>query len=147
VEPDLERLAREYREVWVDNPDGFVVFFNGEVQGWTIDLTRPEAWVAGCIAVAPDGNRWRAFGGNDYDGAKAWQFVYKGNAGFMRWSQCKQEQLPVSTSAPTLPAESEWVFFDGECCWSADAILKNDTTEHRPDLLAALADLDARNSL
>jgi len=36
-------------------------------------LDNAAGWQPGCVAIAPNGCEWVAAGGNDYDGATAWE--------------------------------------------------------------------------
>jgi len=71
------RLATEYL---AERPQlsgkGVVVIYNGEVSGWMNELRDPHKWLAGCYAVDPQGNQYRAFGGDKYNGATAWSQVH-----------------------------------------------------------------------
>ena len=68
--------ANAYREAR-GYPGGYVVFFGDEITDWALDFPRPEAYVAGCIAVDVVGNEWVSLGGNDYDGAEGWDAMVK----------------------------------------------------------------------
>lgn len=67
-------LAKQWREeAGPAYVGGFMVIYRGDVAGWVKDITlKPSSWLAGCLAVDPDGELWRAEGGTDYDGADAW---------------------------------------------------------------------------
>lgn len=63
--------ARAYRELR-DLKGGFVVFYEGEVAGWSHDFPRAEAYVPCCVAVDVVGKEWVALGGNEHEGAQRW---------------------------------------------------------------------------
>jgi hypothetical protein len=70
---DFEGQAAEYRSRWKTPKGGLIVFNNsGEACGWINELRDPEHWEPGCIAIDESGTRWKATGGNNYDGAESW---------------------------------------------------------------------------
>lgn len=56
---------------------GVIVIWGATVQGWVCQLTEPDHWVPGCIAVSEDGECYEAVGGNDGDGARDWRMKEK----------------------------------------------------------------------
>lgn len=52
---------------------GVIVIYAGIVNGWVNELRDPNHWVAGCIAVNETGDSWIATGGDEPNGATAWQ--------------------------------------------------------------------------
>jgi len=66
----LQAEIAEYRK---QHADGFVVVSGDAVAGWVRGLDNAAGWQPGCIATAPNGCEWVATGGNDYDGATAWE--------------------------------------------------------------------------
>lgn len=71
---DFNSRATEYRSRWETPAGGLIVFNNdGDACGWTNKLRDPQHWEPGCIAMDESGNRWKATGGNNYDGATSWE--------------------------------------------------------------------------
>jgi len=66
----LQTEIAEYRK---QHAYGFVVVSGDAVAGWVFSLENAAGWQPGCIAIAPNGREWAAAGGNDYDGATAWE--------------------------------------------------------------------------
>lgn len=55
---------------------GFFIFFDEEFVGWTQDLTTPERWKVGSIAVDESGRMWQAIGVDEFS-AGAWGAVVR----------------------------------------------------------------------
>lgn len=72
-ELELARTWRERQGTDCERSLGYVVIFNGSVAGWKRELDFPQGWEPGCLAISPEGEVFQAVGGNDYDGAEAWQ--------------------------------------------------------------------------
>lgn len=51
---------------------GVVVVYRDEVQSWVNALRDPDHWVAGCVAVAEDGQTWITIAGDEAKGALMW---------------------------------------------------------------------------
>jgi hypothetical protein len=66
------RLAKAWRKENPERVGGVVVVFQKNVTGWINELRDPQHFVAGCIAIDDQNNRWQAVGGNHYDGAREW---------------------------------------------------------------------------
>ena len=76
------KTALDLARTWLEDCDrdhleGYVVIFNGVVAGWKRELDNPQGWEPGCLAVSPEGEVFQAVGGNDYDGAQAWQPLWE----------------------------------------------------------------------
>ncbi len=54
---------------------GVVVIYRNEVGGWCDALRDPGHWVAGCVAVAEDGQQWVTIAGDEQSGALMWLAV------------------------------------------------------------------------
>lgn len=72
-ELELARTWRERQDTDCKRSLGYVVIFNGSVAGWKREMDFPQGWEPGCLAISPEGEVFQAVGGNDYDGAEAWQ--------------------------------------------------------------------------
>lgn len=70
---DIIKIARIWREQngYVGR-GGMVVVYADEMQGWGSELSGPDNWVPGCVAVAEDGRTWITLGGNSEHGALMW---------------------------------------------------------------------------
>jgi hypothetical protein len=66
-----QEIAIQYRHDH-NHENGYIVIYREEVQAWSVDPL-PESWKPGTVAIDPDGNVKTAQGGNDYDGAQAWE--------------------------------------------------------------------------
>ncbi|WP_022957256.1 hypothetical protein [Spongiibacter tropicus] len=56
---------------------GVIHIFNGEACGWMDKVRDPHTAMPGSILVDEQGNEWVATGGDDYNGATAWEAVTK----------------------------------------------------------------------
>lgn len=68
------RVALKYRKD-EKQPGGLVLVWGGQVYGWKNELRDPQHERPGVLAVDPEGGVWMSVGGNDHDGAKAWQLA------------------------------------------------------------------------
>jgi hypothetical protein len=66
-----QEIATQYRHDH-NHENGYIVIYREEVQAWSVDPL-PESWKPGTVAIDPDGKVMTAVGGNDYDGAQAWE--------------------------------------------------------------------------
>ncbi|HGL4257942.1 MULTISPECIES: hypothetical protein [Burkholderia cepacia complex] len=65
--------AHRYREQEaLVGKGGVVVFYQGEVQGWSSQLRNADHWRPGCIAVDEQGRTWTTIAGSEHDGALMW---------------------------------------------------------------------------
>ncbi|HDR8909172.1 hypothetical protein [Burkholderia multivorans] len=65
--------ARRYREQEaLVGKGGVVVFYQGEVQGWSSQLRNADHWRPGCVAVDEQGRTWTTIAGSEHDGALMW---------------------------------------------------------------------------
>lgn len=71
----LSDKAAEYRHQNGRDTGYVIIGTDGDVAGWTIDLSRPYGWMPCCIAIDKVGNQWLARGGDDYNGAKRWEEI------------------------------------------------------------------------
>ena len=80
IQPETQELidiARAYRRENTHIPNGgyFIVTRQG-AGGWTASLeSNASSHMAGTWAIDESGNKYLAIGGNDYDGAEAWQVI------------------------------------------------------------------------
>ncbi len=75
---DPQAMLREatlYKSTLEHKPTGgVVIFYQGkDVAGWVNTLRNPESWQPGDIAIDNSANLWAAVGGDDYNGAQAWE--------------------------------------------------------------------------
>jgi len=68
----LEKAA-DYRKETGEGMQGYVIFFDGEISGWTVALHYPKSWTPGCIAIGPENEQFVARGGDEYNGADHWE--------------------------------------------------------------------------
>lgn len=61
-------------------PGGYVVTRDGHIVGWCIDLTKPGAWVPGCVAYGSQFKQYVAAGGDATNGATHWKEVKNGGS-------------------------------------------------------------------
>jgi len=66
------KLAEAYRREEVQD-DGIVLVYAGQVYGWKNELRDPQHERPGALALDAEGGVWEAMGGNDQDGARAWE--------------------------------------------------------------------------
>jgi hypothetical protein len=74
----IERLraaAINWRTGNPEHPGGVVLVWEGGVYGWKNELRDPESERPGAYAVDKAGLVFKAEGGDDYNGAKAWVAV------------------------------------------------------------------------
>lgn len=73
----LLKQAEQYRSENPDRKGGYVVIRflpdGSHTAEWTLNLSTPEAWMPGCIAVPEDGGMFVSVGGDEYNGAEQWQ--------------------------------------------------------------------------
>lgn len=80
IQPETQKLidiAREYRKENIHIPNGgYVIVCRSGAGGWTGTLeSSARSYMAGTWAIDELGNKYLAIGGNDYDGAVAWQMI------------------------------------------------------------------------
>lgn len=52
----MKNLAREWREnQGYVGKGGVIIIFQDNVQGWVNELSDPQSWIPGCIAVDDEG--------------------------------------------------------------------------------------------
>ena len=66
------RVALKYRQEQ-QQPGGVVLVWAGQVYGWKNELRDPQHERPGALALDADGGILEAVGGNDQDGARAWE--------------------------------------------------------------------------
>lgn len=93
------RNEREYQ-------GGYVIFFAGEIAGWTQYLDRPSAWAPGCIAVDDSGNEYHAVGGDEQNGAFSWEYYFV--------SRKAHPYVPVSPEFGTREEAEGWFAQHGD---------------------------------
>ena len=71
----LRATATKWRAGNKEHPDGVVLVWEGEVYGWKNELRDPASERPGSYAVDMTGLVFKAKGGDDYNGAKAWVAV------------------------------------------------------------------------
>ena len=75
--PEAAAQNIEIAEEWrCGQLDGLVVVFKGQVAGWIRQLSDPQSWEPGAIAVDYEGNQFQSFGGDEYYGARSWGCVW-----------------------------------------------------------------------
>lgn len=74
----LRATATKWRAGNQEHPGGVVLVWEGEVYGWKSELCDPESERPGAYAVDKAGVVFKAEGGDDYKGAKAWVAVDPG---------------------------------------------------------------------
>lgn len=67
--------ATVWRTRWPGHDAGVVLVWDGEGYGWKNCLRDASHERPGALAVDADGNVYRAEGGDDQDGARAWVVV------------------------------------------------------------------------
>ena len=77
VDMDYSAIAAKWRQ---EQPEpramtGVVLIWEGEVYGWKNTLRDAAHEQPGAVAVDPDGNVFKAEGGDAYNGAKCWVAV------------------------------------------------------------------------
>lgn len=68
----LRATATKWRAANQEYCGGVVLVWDGQVYGWKNELRDPESERPSSYAVDEDGLVFRADGGDDYNGAKAW---------------------------------------------------------------------------
>lgn len=71
----LRATATKWRAGNQEHSGGVVLVFEGEVYGWKNELRDPACERPGAYAVDKAGVVFKAEGGDDYNGAKAWVAV------------------------------------------------------------------------
>lgn len=71
----LRLTAAEWRAGNQEHREGIVLVWDGKVYGWKNQLRDPACERPGAYAVDKDGLVFKAEGGDDYHGAKAWVAV------------------------------------------------------------------------
>lgn len=71
----LRATATKWRAGNQEHPGGVVLVWQGVVYGWKNKLRDPESERPGAYAVGKAGVVFKAEGGDDYNGAKAWVAV------------------------------------------------------------------------
>ncbi|APQ05661.1 ArdR protein [Pseudomonas syringae pv. actinidiae] len=71
----LRAIATKWRAGNQEHLGGVVLVWEGEVYGWKDELRDPDSERPGAYAVDKAGLVFRAEGGDDYNGAKAWVAV------------------------------------------------------------------------
>lgn len=71
----LRATAIKWRAVNQEHPGGVVLVWEGVVYGWKNELRDPASERPGAYAVDMAGFVFKAEGGDDYNGAKAWVAV------------------------------------------------------------------------
>ena len=66
------RVALKYRKD-EQQPGGVVLVWAGQAYGWKNELRDPQHERPGALALDAEGGVWEATGGNDQDGARAWE--------------------------------------------------------------------------
>lgn len=76
TEKEIRQMAADARAA---NPEhmhkhGYVILGSGpHVSGWTVDLSGPQVWVPGCVAVPESGPLYVSAGGSARLGAEEWR--------------------------------------------------------------------------
>lgn len=71
----LRSTASKWRDENPQHCEGVVLVWDGEVYGWKNELRDPDSERPGAYAVDKAGLVFKAEGGDDYIGAKAWVAV------------------------------------------------------------------------
>lgn len=71
----LRVTATKWRAGNQEHPGGVVLVWEGKVYSWKSELREPESERPGAYAVDNAGVVFKAEGGDDYNGAKAWVAV------------------------------------------------------------------------
>lgn len=71
----LRSTAAKWRAGNQEHREGVVLVWGGEVYGWKDELRDPASERPGAFAVCKAGVVYKAEGGDDYNGAKAWVAV------------------------------------------------------------------------
>jgi hypothetical protein len=71
----VRNTAAQWRASDQGRPDGVALVWQGEVYGWKNELRDPASERPGAYAVDKAGVVFKAEGGDDYNGAKAWVAV------------------------------------------------------------------------
>jgi hypothetical protein len=96
------RVALKYRQDEQEQ-GGIVLVWAGQVYGWKNALRDPQHERPGVMAVDADGVVWLAVGGNDQDGAKAWEKAQQENEP----EGCIRARLKPGQELPEPPSEQE----------------------------------------
>lgn len=72
---ELRAIASSWRAANQDRAGGIVMVCEGKVYGWKNELRDPQCERPGVFAVDLEGVVFKAVGGDDYNGAKAWVAV------------------------------------------------------------------------
>lgn len=97
-------VALKYRQDEQEQ-GGIVLVWAGQVYGWKNALRDPQHERPGVMAVDADGVVWLAVGGNDQDGAKAWEKAQQENEP----EGCIRARLKPGQELPELPSAEELV--------------------------------------